>query len=148
MDPFFMTQRHWIQNGQMMFVTTNVADKQPVFADAAKARIAVGSIYETQVHFPFYLFAFVVMPDHCHWMLSVPEEGSVSKIMHRYKRAVSFQLGKGPMWQPRFDCRIVRKCSDVIEYIHQNPVKAELSATPEEYLWSSASGKWDVMELD
>ncbi|MBI3331880.1 transposase [Candidatus Peregrinibacteria bacterium] len=143
-----MTQRHWIQNGHMMFVTANTLHRRLTFKDPAKARLAVESIYQTQTRFPFFLFSFVVMPDHCHILLSVPDNGSISRIMHDYKRSVSFQLGEGPIWQPRFDCQLVRNFHDVIPYIHANPVKAGLCEEVKDYLWSSASGKWDVIALD
>lgn len=143
-----MTQRHPLQNDCMMFVTTNVLHRKPLFKDQAKARLAIEAMYETQTVYPFFLFGFVIMPDHTHWLISVPEEGSISRIMHRYKRSVSFQLGEGPIWQPRFDYRIIRSYRDVMRYIHMNPVKAKICENPEDYPWSSASGKWDIMELD
>ena len=88
------------------------------------------------------------MPDHCHFLLTPPNEGSISKIMHFYKRSVSFTIGKGSIWQRRFHCQIVRDHAHVMHYIYQNPVKAHLCQEPEQYVWSSASGKWDVTSLD
>ena len=141
-----MTQRHWLQNERMMFITTNVVKKHPIFLDAAKARIAVDTIYAVQQRFPFFLHAFVIMPDHCHFLLRVPKPGYVSRIMQAYKKGVSFEIAEGPIWQSRFDCRIVKDHGDVIQYIHSNPINAGFCSKPEEYPWSSASGKWDVIE--
>jgi len=103
-------------------------------------------MYRIQYWNPFFLFAFVIMPDHCHILLSIPENGSISQLMQMYKRAVSFEVGT-PVWQPRFHLEIVQSCHRVLQYIHLNPVRKQLCKTPEEYPWSSASGRWDVCDL-
>jgi len=118
-----------------------------VFSDAAYAREAVESLYRIQQYNHFFLYAFVVMPDHCHFLLHVTEHSSVSRLMYSYKRAVSFQIGK-PIWQPRFYLKIVQGDIDrVIRYIHSNPVKKNLCDEPCHYPWSSASGRWDVCQV-
>ena len=123
-----------------MFVTTNTKDREKVFSDPAFARMAVETLYETQQKYSFFLYAFVIMPDHCHLLMSVPEGGSVSKIMYSYKRSVSFIIGKR-VWQSRFHIKMIDSVSGAIAYIHQNPVKAGLCEHVEKYPWSSASGK-------
>lgn len=97
-----MFQRHPIQHTSTMFITTNLQNKQPIFAESAAARIAVETLYAKQEMRPFYLFGFVIMPDHCHFLLQLPAGGSISKLMNAYKRSVSFALGSGPIWQSRF----------------------------------------------
>jgi putative transposase len=88
------------------------------------------------------------MPDHCHFLMHVPKEGGISNIMRAYKMGLAFQIGIGPLWQRGFHMRLPDGSSEVLRYIHLNPVRAGLSLTAEEYPWSSASGQWDVMELD
>jgi putative transposase len=141
-----MFQRHPVQNQRLMFVTTNAHRRRRVFADPACARQAVESLYRVQCFRPFLLHGFVVMPDHCHFLLWVPEKGSVSAILHAYKRAVAFEVGES-IWQSRFHLRIIRNAERVLRYIHENPVKAALCRSSEEYPWSSASGRWDVSAL-
>ncbi|TSC58193.1 MAG: hypothetical protein Greene041619_753 [Candidatus Peregrinibacteria bacterium Greene0416_19] len=143
-----MFQRHPVQNNAMMFITTNTRDRVPVFQDAANAREAVDSLYRVQELHPFFLYSFVIMPDHCHFLLNVPSPESISRIMRVYKYGVCFNLGMSKLWQSRFHVKIISKIGPVTRYIHLNPVKAGLVATPEEYPWSSASGRWDVKELE
>src|SRR3989338_10829941 len=109
-----MTQRHRAQNQRIMMATTVVKNIRPVFMDPTKERIAVESIYAVQVRKPFFLHAFVAMPDHCHLLFSIPEEGSVSRIMHAYKRAVAFEIDEGPLWQARFCFRLLPKKPETV----------------------------------
>ncbi len=143
-----MSQRHPIQNDVPMFITSVTKNRMPVFCEAAAAREAIESLYRVQVQQPFFLYGFVIMPDHCHFLMTVPEPGSISKIMQSYKYGLSFNIGKGPIWQPRFHMRIPWSASNALRYIHNNPVKAGLCGSPENYPWSSASGQWDVMDLE
>ena len=141
-----MSQRHHTQNQHMMLVTTNTENRVDYFLRPPHAREAVECLYRIQHYNPFFLYAFVVMPDHCHFLLHVPEHGSVSRTMYMYKRAVSFAIGK-PEWQGRFHLVIPRSVERTIGYIHSNPVRAGLCKSPQDYAWSSASGRWDVAEL-
>ncbi len=141
-----MFQRHPIQNQHLMLVTTNTKDRIRIFANPACAREAVESLYRVQCWKPFFLFGFVIMPDHCHFLMNVPEHGSISKIMQAYKRSVCFEIGKA-IWQSRFHIKIVHSCGPVLKYIHMNPVRQNLCLEPAAYPWSSASGRWDVCDL-
>ena len=141
-----MFQRPPIQNQHLMLITTNTKDRPQVFADPACAREAIESLYRVQYWNPFFLFGFVIMPDHGHFLLNVPEHGSISRVMQAYKRSVSFEIGKA-VWQSRFHMEIVQSCRRVLNYIHLNPVRQNLCLEATAYPWSSASGRWDVCEL-
>lgn len=131
-----------------MFITTNTLNRQPIFADPAHAREAIESLYRVQEIHPFLLFGFVIMPDHCHFLVQIPPPYTVSKLMSAYKSGLTFDLGIPKIWQPKFDLRIPNDCWAVLDYIHQNPVKAKLCEKAEDYPWSSASGKWEITRLD
>jgi REP element-mobilizing transposase RayT len=98
-----------------------------LFKDPVFAREAVECLYRIQMFNPFFLFGFVVMPDHCHFLLHVPEHGSISYIMQMYKRAVSFNVGMGSIWQTRFHLRVPDNAAEALKYIHLNPIRAGLS---------------------
>lgn len=131
-----------------MLVTTNTKSRVPIFQEPACARIAIETLYHTQLFYPFFLFHFVIMPDHAHLFLNVPEGGSVSKSIGMWKRSVCFAIGRGSLRQSRFDITYPKNIHTAIQYIWWNPVKAGLCEKPEDYPWSSASGKWDVMPMD
>ncbi|MEK7136676.1 MAG: transposase [Patescibacteria group bacterium] len=140
----FMTQRHPVQNDVLMLVTTVTANREPVFANPAYAREAIECLYRVQKQRPFLLYGFVIMPDHCHFLLFIPPPESISKIMNSYKSGLTFDLGLSKIWQPRFHVRLPDNAEIALRYIHENPVKAELVSIPEDYPWSSASGEWLV----
>ncbi len=142
-----MTQRRPDQNDRLMFITTNTHNRMPIFKNPAFAKEAIDQLYRVQALYPFFLFGFVIMPDHCHYLLNVPSPGSISKIMNVYKSGLSFQLGIGKTWQPRYHSMFPNDAWRTLEYIYMNPVRKKLCDHPAGYQWSSASGKWDVTTL-
>lgn len=88
------------------------------------------------------------MPDHCHLLLNAPAPESISRIMRVFKYGVTFNLGIGAFWQSRFHLVIPKHGWKILEYIHENPVKAQLCSDAKNYPWSSASGEWDVSRMD
>lgn len=143
-----MTQRHFTRNDVLMFVTTNTFKRMKVFSNPSRAREAVDCLYRVQQLQPFFLYAFVIMSDHVHFLLSVPAPGDISKIMNSYKSAVVQSIGMQKIWQSRYYLKIPSDANETLHYIHHNPVKARYVERPQDYPWSSASGKWDVSELE
>jgi putative transposase len=89
---------------------------------------------------------FVVMPNHVHILMTVPGEMSIEKAMQLIKGGFSFRANKelgfrGEVWQRGFsDVRIVdeRSFQRHREYIDNNPVKAGVANSPEEYPYGFA----------
>jgi REP-associated tyrosine transposase len=143
-----MSQRHWIQNNRIMFVTTATLNRESLFGNPAVAREAVETLYRVRALHPFLLYGFVIMPDHCHFLMMVQAPGRISNIIGTYKSGMTSNTGIPQMWQPRSDMRIIKGDPlPVLHYIYMNPVKAGLTKTCEEYPWSSASGEWEVDPL-
>jgi len=84
---------------------------------------------------------FVVMPNHVHILMTVPGEISLEKAMQLIKGSFSFrankELGfKGEIWQRGFSDERVNDAQSFEqhrEYIENNPVKAGLAKSSEEY---------------
>lgn len=131
-----------------MLITSVTKNREPLFRNDVYAREAIDALYRTQNIQPFFLHGFVIMPNHCHILLYVLEPGSISKIMNSYKTGVSNGIGIGPIWQKRFHIRLVGDGSKALQYIHLNPIRAGLCDDTSGYPWSSASGKWDISDLD
>jgi putative transposase len=143
-----MTQRHPIQQNATMFVTTNTKNWQPFFADPAFAREAVECLYRVKQLHPFYLYGFVIMPDHCHFLMNVPAPETMANVVGTFKSGMTFNTGIQKMWQGRYHCKIIgSKAINVLRYIHQNPVKAGFVENAWDYPWSSANSEWQVDSL-
>ena len=103
----------------------------------------------------YELHAWCVMPNHIHVLFQPINGWSMSKIVASWKsytgRRISeyrkttglpgLQLGSSPIWHREYWDRYIRDHShyvNVVNYIHQNPVKARLVKRPEDWRWSSA----------
>ncbi len=143
-----MTQRHPVQQNATMFVTTNCMDRRPIFHDPAFAREAVECLYRVKKLHPFYLYGFVIMPDHCHFLMNVPAPETMANVIGTFKSGLTFDTGVPRMWQGRYHCRIIESNAvRVLTYIHNNPVVGGLVKNPQDYPWSSASGMWEIDPL-
>ncbi|MGD0445875.1 MAG: transposase [Edaphobacter sp.] len=84
----------------------------------------------------FLLYAYVLMPEHLHLLLSESKNHSLSSTIRVIKGESSKRLkGKrNHFWQPRyydFNVFTTRKFKEKIQYIHRNPVILLLSPEPE-----------------
>jgi REP element-mobilizing transposase RayT len=120
--------------------------REPVFASRDAARLLLESVQHARTSGRAYVLAFAILPDHLH-LLIVPKEGfTVSRVMMDLKRyaakAINVLHGRsGPIWQQSFYDRVIRdevQLRATIEYIQQNPVKARLSTSAEDYPYSSS----------
>nr|WP_318183220.1 transposase [Pseudomonas fluorescens] len=89
--------------------------------------------------------AWVVMPDHFHWLIEL-EHGSLGELMQKTKslstRAVNMSSGrKGSLWQPGYHDRALRWEEDLVKlarYVVANPLRAGLVERPGYYpLWDA-----------
>ncbi len=93
------------------------------------------------------IFAWVVMPDHVHFVLRASAPLTTGRLMQLIKgrfanRFNEFRGRGGTVWPDRYHARVLGSETAVIaamEYVHQNPVAAGLVASPEQYPWSSAT---------
>ena len=94
----------------------------------------------------YQLRAWVVMPNHVHVVVWPMPKHTLSEIVQSWKGYTGREANKllkrsGPFWQPepfdhwiRNDVEHARCCS----YVLNNPVKARLCASPEDWKWCSA----------
>ena len=99
------------------------------------------------------LLEWCIMPNHVHALIC--QRSSLGKIVKSWKsftgrEAKQNYKGKMPQgerfWYREYWDRIIRNekhLAQTISYIRNNPVKAELCDSAEEWDWSSASSKWD-----
>lgn len=91
------------------------------------------------------VWAYCLMPNHAHLVLVPREEDglrqAIGEAHRRYTRRISFRHGwRGHLWQERFHSFPMDEnhLLAAVRYIEQNPVRAGLCRSPEEWRWSSA----------
>ena len=118
------TGRH-SQSGGIYLVTTVTANRMPVFSDFHTARTLIRILHQAS---HVTTLAYVVMPDHLHWLFQLGDEEGLSPCVQRIKSLASKAIGPS-LWQKGFHDRAVRKEDDlaaIARYIVANPVRAGL----------------------
>ena len=134
---------HWELEGAVYFITFNTWEKLELTPAARQVVLNACKFFDKQ---RYQIFCLVVMPDHVHMLMQPLAKSdnkfwSLSSILHSMKSYSSKQIPKvmkhiGTVWQDERHDHIVRDEREFQvfwEYIRQNPVKAGLSVTPEEY---------------
>ncbi len=128
---------------QIYLVTAVTAARKPVFASFAAARLAVRCLHDKDIERHAQTCAFVVMPDHIHWLFQIEEGGKLSGVVRLYKAKVSMIL-RHRVWQRGFHDHALRNdedLRDIARYIVANPLRAGLVKSVGEY------PHWDAMWL-
>jgi REP element-mobilizing transposase RayT len=92
------------------------------------------------------LFAWVVMPNHSHFLFTRSEECELKEIMQSHKSFTAHRANKllnrsGQFWMMDYFDRFIRNAKhfrNTVKYIENNPVKAGLCAKPSDWPYSSA----------
>lgn len=120
-------------------VTVVTQHRKPWFGEFTNARHACRCFFTDSVRMHGDTLAFVVMPDHIHWLIQV--EGDLSEAVRIYKARVSLALGMKP-WQRGFHDHGLRREEDlraVARYIIANPLRAGLVNNVLDYpCWDAA----------
>lgn len=95
------------------------------------------------------LICWCIMPNHVHTLIAPVEGMSLSEIMYDWKSYTTHAINKalnrkGKLWMMEYFDRYIRDnehFQKVVNYIHNNPVKAGLVANPADWRWSSASSQ-------
>jgi len=116
-------------------VTIVALSRKPFFSTFTVARTAVRCLHDSDVARHAQTLAFVVMPDHVHWLLQLEENGSLSETVRIYKAKVSLIL-RQQIWQRGFHDHALRDDEDLRDtarYIIANPLRAGLVKRAGEY---------------
>ncbi|MGB6222177.1 REP-associated tyrosine transposase [Haloferula sp.] len=99
----------------------------------------------------YHLLEWVIMPNHVHVLLR-PEGDTIDRIIKTWKTHTAKTINRligtsGAIWERDYFDRYIRDESHYLaakNYIHHNPVKAGLCASPGDWLFGSASGSADL----
>jgi putative transposase len=132
---------------QTYLITTVTQERSPCFQDFYLGRIVINALRYQHDNRHVNSHAFVLMPNHLHWLLSLSGHRSLSDVIKQTKSFSSMQLGKtnpqlkGGIWQPGFHDHALRKDEElaaVARYIINNPVRAGIVVHIGDYpLWDA-----------
>jgi putative transposase len=125
------------------FITSATASRRRLFQVEHNALLLIEILQEQRKKNRLKLHAFVVMPDHLHLLLTPEPEISLEKAMQYIKGNFSFRLkSQLDVWERSFTNHRVTDKQDYtthLTYIHQNPIRANLTTQPELHPYSSAN---------
>ena len=136
--------------GRVYLVTTVTQARLRIFQDFLAARVVINTLRWLHEHGHAQSCAFVLMPDHLHWLVQLGESATLSMAVHSLKshsaHAINRLYGRQaqPLWQPGFHDHAVRRNEDLrklARYLAANPLRAGLVADIGDY------PHWDAMWL-
>lgn len=114
--------------GQVYHIATITFDRRPVFYDLRSARLLINALREAQARGEATTLAFVVMPDHLHWLMQLEASTSLSDVVGAVKAVTAHGMGER-IWQSGFHDHALRQKEDLAKlarYIVANPLRAGL----------------------
>ena len=136
--------------GQIYLVTTVTRGRARLFADLYLGRIVVRELHCASTAASAATLAYVVMPDHLHWLLQLRPGRSLSAVVRAVKGRSALEINRArenraPVWEIGFHDHALRReenLQSVARYVVRNPLRAGLVRRISEYsLWDA--GRWE-----
>lgn len=132
--------------GQIYFITTVTADREPLFRSLYTGRLVVDEMGRSEIEGRLTTLAWVLMPDHLHWLVALGNEAELSAAIKIFKASSAWRVNdflqrRGPLWQRAYYDHALRRDEDVkkiARYIVANPLRAGLVEHIGDYaLWDA-----------
>ncbi len=128
---------HVVQRGQ---------NRRAVFAETGDYERCLNTLGEFKDEYGVEVYAFCLMTNHVHLLLSPSDPGGIGKLMKRLAarqtRSHNPLDGRsGTLWEGRYTSSPVQTEAYLLacyRYIELNPVRARMVVAPEHYPWSSS----------
>jgi putative transposase len=130
-------------------------DCKAVFVEPADYEFYLANLVEWKAHYDVGVYAYCLMTNHVHLILSPRSEGAaISALMRRLsarqtRYANRLEGRSGTLWGGRFKCSIVDSDNYLLacmRYVDLNPVRAGICQNPAEYRWSSYTQKVGLLD--
>jgi REP element-mobilizing transposase RayT len=157
-----------IDPAHLYFITTSAVQRRHIFRRAVIKRILVDSLNMGRILKQYELFAFVIMPNHVHFIVRCLNDYKPSDIVREFKKstanltlrqyesennqeALRFlasavkpgQDQQYAVWEDEYQAKNIFSpefLGQKLDYVHCNPLQPHwrLAEQPEQYPWSSA----------
>ncbi len=119
---------------QYYHVTINTERRIRLFTNLGNCQPIANVLSEMEKEGLVFNYAWILMPDHLHWIFKLGEHESLSEVVRRFKGRSSRDIHRdtqhsGAVWQPAFFDHGIRANEDLRQiavYVIQNPVRAGL----------------------
>ena len=120
--------------GQVHHITLTTAGRRPLFEDFSHARLVIAEMRRLQEQNIVHSLAWVLMPDHLHWLLQLRGPIGLANAIKVFKGRSARRLGGvletgGAVWHAGFRDHALRRESDLIQVardIVARPLRAGL----------------------
>ena len=153
--------KRYYRKGHLHFVTFSCYRRLPLLKSTRARNFVVRELSRVRDELGFRLIGYVVMPEHVHLLMSEPNSGTPSTVLHKLKLRVARRLRKRgrrvsseqmrlafdkceeparAFWQARFyDFNVYSRWKKLekLQYMHANPVTRGLVNHPRQWPWSS-----------
>ena len=133
------------ESGRTYLITCVTENRDTIFSEWHCGRLLVNVLMKE--HPRAETLAYVVMPDHLHWLMQLKDDAELGALMRTVKCVTSWQVNKalnrsGRVWQPGYHDHALRKEEDIVStarYLVANPLRAGLVERIGDYpLWDAA----------
>src|SRR5438552_902297 len=130
--------------GGLYHVITRGNNRRRIFDAPADYEKFLSLLAVQKTKLPFFLYAYCLMTNHVHLLIE-RQASAVGRIMHRLLSGYAQYYNRryrrvGHLLQGRHKailCQSDRYLSELVRYIHLNPVRAKMVRRPEHYCYSS-----------
>jgi putative transposase len=120
-------------------------NRQVIFAERQDYQRYLDTLREFKEKYAVAVYAFCLMTNHIHLLLSPRESTGIGKLMKRLagrqtRHRNRLEGRSGTLWEGRYKSSLVARDDYLLaccRYIELNPVRARIVAEPQDYVWSS-----------
>jgi REP element-mobilizing transposase RayT len=135
------------ETGQAYLITSVTNQRRKIFTNWQTGRLLALEFHTPEMMTRAKSLAWVIMPDHFHWLLSLQEHADLPAILQRVKSRSAIALNMllrqegQQIWQKGYHDHAVRRDEDIIalaRYVVANPLRAGLVTKINDYpLWDA-----------
>ncbi len=137
----------YAETGCVCSITISTRERKSIFSDAALASACVDLLTSLAADSGVKVFAYCLMPDHVHLLISPSDRKSIIDFVREFKSLsarLAWQYGHdGRIWQQSFYDRFLRREEDeklAATYILNNPVRKGMTEEWNDYPYSGSLG--------